>query len=187
MKCGAELPTPVEAGAGAGQQPSSGGTAFAYGAPPAPSSNPLMFGGAGAQGMVWRQDQLTSVGTRFIAFLIDGIIVGIASGILTAIHLSLVGALVGLAYFVYFWSTTGQTIGDQALKIKVVRTDGQPLSITNGALRYVLFIIGSIGQTVPVLGGIGGLLVLIGLLWAFWDPYKQGWHDKLANTVVISA
>lgn len=27
----------------------------------------------------------------------------------------------------------------------------------------------------------------LGLLWVGWDPRKQGWHDKLAGTVVIKA
>ncbi|HEX5513774.1 MAG TPA: RDD family protein [Gammaproteobacteria bacterium] len=25
----------------------------------------------------------------------------------------------------------------------------------------------------------------LGLLWVAWDPKKQGWHDKLAGTVVV--
>lgn len=27
----------------------------------------------------------------------------------------------------------------------------------------------------------------IGFLWIAWDPRKQGWHDKLAGTVVVRA
>ena len=27
----------------------------------------------------------------------------------------------------------------------------------------------------------------LGLLWVAWDPKKQGWHDKLAGTVVVRA
>jgi len=25
----------------------------------------------------------------------------------------------------------------------------------------------------------------IGLIWAAFDPKKQGWHDKIANSVVV--
>ena len=25
----------------------------------------------------------------------------------------------------------------------------------------------------------------LGLIWVAFDPRKQGWHDKMANTVVI--
>jgi uncharacterized RDD family membrane protein YckC len=27
----------------------------------------------------------------------------------------------------------------------------------------------------------------LGLLWVGWDPRKQGWHDKIARTVVVRA
>lgn len=32
---------------------------------------------------------------------------------------------------------------------------------------------------------IGGAILLLGFLWALWDPNRQGWHDKLANTYVV--
>ena len=32
---------------------------------------------------------------------------------------------------------------------------------------------------------LGETLFYLGLVWAFFDPFKQGWHDKLAKTVVI--
>jgi len=41
-----------------------------------------------------------------------------------------------------------------------------------GLLRYVGFIIAAIP-------------LLIGLIWAAFDSRKQGWHDKIAGTVVI--
>jgi len=25
----------------------------------------------------------------------------------------------------------------------------------------------------------------VGFLWIIWDPKKQGWHDKVAGTVVV--
>ena len=31
------------------------------------------------------------------------------------------------------------------------------------------------------------LPLLLGLIWVALDPRKQGWHDKLAGTVVVSA
>jgi uncharacterized RDD family membrane protein YckC len=29
------------------------------------------------------------------------------------------------------------------------------------------------------------ILLGLGFLWIIWDPKKQGWHDKLAGTVVV--
>ena len=31
------------------------------------------------------------------------------------------------------------------------------------------------------------LPLLLGLVWVAFDPRKQGWHDKLAGTVVVRA
>lgn len=91
---------------------------------------------------------------------------------LRVLHLDALNLLVNLAYFVYFWSTTGQTLGQKALGVKVVRTDGQSLSVGTAMVRWI-------GMYVSFLA------LCIGVLWVIWDPNKQGWHDKLANTVVV--
>ena len=33
--------------------------------------------------------------------------------------------------------------------------------------------------------GLMGFVFFLGLFWVAWDKKKQGWHDKLAKTVVI--
>jgi uncharacterized RDD family membrane protein YckC len=119
---------------------------------------------------------------RFVAIFIDGIIVGIVNSALAAI-LSLntngrsgLQVLLGLVYYVYFWSSNspwpGQTIGSKLLNIRVVRTNGSDLTISQALIRYVGFV-------------ISVLCLLIGLIWAAFDPNKQGWHDKIADTYVI--
>jgi uncharacterized RDD family membrane protein YckC len=40
------------------------------------------------------------------------------------------------------------------------------------ALRYVGYVIST-------------LVCYIGLIWAAFDSRKQGWHDKIASTVVV--
>ena len=32
---------------------------------------------------------------------------------------------------------------------------------------------------------VSGLVFGLGYLWMLWDPRKQTWHDKAANTVVV--
>jgi len=119
---------------------------------------------------------------RFVAIFIDGIIVGIVNSALAAI-LSLntngrsgLQLILGLLYYVYFWSSNspwpGQTIGSKLLNIRVIRTDGSDLTISQALIRYVGFVISVI-------------CLLIGLIWAAFDPNKQGWHDKIADTYVI--
>jgi len=114
---------------------------------------------------------------RFVAIFIDGIIVGIV----TILNLNTNGRsglqlLLGLVYYVYFWSNSGpwpgQTIGSKLLNIRVIRTDGSDLSISQALIRYVGFVISAI-------------CLLIGLIWAAFDANKQGWHDKIAGTYVV--
>lgn len=120
---------------------------------------------------------------RTFAYIIDAIGIGIVSGIIA----SILGAggptgttsnglsfLFGLAYFVYFWSAQGggQTLGMRVLNLKVIRTDGSALTMTQGLIRYLgLF--------------VSFLCLLIGVIWVAFDADKQGWHDKIAGTYVI--
>jgi len=86
----------------------------------------------------------------------------------------LLGDLLGLAYFLYFWSAhgSGQTPGMRALRLRVIRTDGTYMSVGRAFLR-------NIGL------GISTIALGIGLLWVAFDKNKQGWHDKIADTFVI--
>lgn len=60
------------------------------------------------------------------------------------------------------------------MKLKVVRTNGSNLSFGRAFLREV------IGKFVS------GLVLYLGYLWAFWDKNRQAWHDKIADTYVVT-
>lgn len=175
MKCGAELATPAAAG---GETPANQTSQRTYAGnyTPSPASNMgwQSTASSGSSGTAYTQSQLVGFGPRFLGFLVDWIVLVVVGAILNFIHLTWIVELVNIGYFVYFWSTTGQTIGDTVMKIKVVRTDGQPLSWSTGIIRYV-------GVVISV------VCLFIGLLWVLWDPNKQGWHDKIANTYVVTA
>ncbi len=121
---------------------------------------------------------------RFVAIFIDGIIVGVVNSAVAAIFglntngRSGLQILFGLVYYVYFWSNSspwpGQTIGSKLLNIRVIRTDGSDLSISQALIRYVGFVVSAV-------------CLLIGLIWAAFDPNKQGWHDKIAGTYVVKS
>lgn len=32
---------------------------------------------------------------------------------------------------------------------------------------------------------ISFIVVLLGVIWVGFDPKKQGWHDKIAGTIVV--
>jgi uncharacterized RDD family membrane protein YckC len=121
---------------------------------------------------------------RTFAYLIDAIGIGIVSGIIGSIISSDatgttangISFLLGLAYFCYFWSSNGggQTLGMRVLDLKVVRTDGSALTLTQALIRYVgLF--------------VAFICFAIGVIWVAFDPEKQGWHDKIAGTYVVRA
>ncbi|CAC9552811.1 hypothetical protein [uncultured Gammaproteobacteria bacterium] len=74
---------------------------------------------------------------------------------------------------ILFWLYKSATPGKMALKIKIVNeTDGAKLSVGQSIGRYFAYI--------PAI-----LLLGIGIFWVAFDKRKQGWHDKLAKTVVI--
>jgi uncharacterized RDD family membrane protein YckC len=113
---------------------------------------------------------------RFGALLIDGILISI---ITVPLQVGLHGAgyglalLVGIAYYTYCeGSDRGQTIGKSACGIRVRSIDGGPIGYTRGFLRYI----GRILSTIPI---------FLGYFWMIWDPQKQTWHDKIANSVVV--
>ena len=72
-----------------------------------------------------------------------------------------------------FWLYRQATPGKMVISARIVdaRTGG-PLTFTQGAVRYLGYIV----ACVPL-----GL----GILWVAFDARKQGWHDKLAKTVVV--
>jgi uncharacterized RDD family membrane protein YckC len=74
-----------------------------------------------------------------------------------------------LAFWIYRQATPGKMV--VGAKIISAKTGGKPSA---GQLvgRYFAYIL----STLPL---------LLGFLWAAWDPKKQTWHDKLAGTYVV--
>lgn len=118
---------------------------------------------------------------RFAAAFLDSVIVVAVSWILMlvllAVNLGAIGFLIqlllGIGYYVWFQSRTGQTLGKKVMKIKVVNASGATPSIGTFALRELL------GKLVSV------LILYIGFLMVAWDSKKQGLHDKIASTYVV--
>src|SRR5688572_29318791 len=84
--------------------------------------------------------------TRTLAYMVDGILLAVVNSILTGILFEGdfvrgqgLGVILGLAYYVYFWSSAGggQTLGMKTLSIRVVKTDGTALSVTGAIIRFV--------------------------------------------------
>ena len=114
---------------------------------------------------------------RFIAYQVDLIILSLMRGFIFRSKLlgsieSWAVTLINIGYFVWPYSTSGQTIGKQILGIRVVAIDGSFLNWRKGFLRFL----GYIPSTIAF---------LMGFLWSIGDANKQAWHDKIAGTCVI--
>lgn len=165
-----------------------------------PYSTPPPYMQPGAPGYQWQgaapTTQYASIGLRFVAILVDGLIVGIPLLIIEAI-LGFAGSPVAallnaIAYFLYegllLASQNGQTIGKKLVSVRVVSADGTPLTMnktfTRAGVKAALSVIGSIK---PPFTSFLGIASLLDYLWPFWDANKQTLHDKAAGTYVIKA
>jgi uncharacterized RDD family membrane protein YckC len=74
----------------------------------------------------------------------------------------------------------GQTLGKQALGIRVVRERLAPMDVPVGLLREALG-----KQILAVL--TAGIYLLVDLLWPLGDAERQAVHDKIAQTWVVRA
>jgi uncharacterized RDD family membrane protein YckC len=119
-----------------------------------------------------------SFGLRFVAWLIDLVILVVIDTVIRVILGSTVGGLLGFvinfAYFGYFeGGPAGQTVGKRAVGIRVIRyQDGGALGWGTALLRNLCRI-------------ISGIPCALGYFWMLWDKEKMTWHDKLSNTVVV--
>jgi uncharacterized RDD family membrane protein YckC len=75
--------------------------------------------------------------------------------------------------FVVLAGREGQSAGMRILGIRIARVDGRPFTTKDAAMRHL------VGYPLSVAA------FFLGFLWMLWDPRQQGWHDKLARTIVV--
>lgn len=124
-----------------------------------------------------RTYELADIGNRFIALIVDIIVVGAIGGIfgisVDFVGGSALGILLWAGYQWYFLTRhNGQTLGKMLMNIRVIKMDGSPIADADALLRYFGYLVGS-------------FVVMLGFIWALFDPDNQGWHDKLAKTYVV--
>jgi uncharacterized RDD family membrane protein YckC len=78
-----------------------------------------------------------------------------------------------LINFVILAGSNGQTVGMRILGIRIIRIDGMPFTMGRAIIRHLA------GYPLSM------AFFFLGFLWILWDPRQQGWHDKLARTVVV--
>ena len=125
-----------------------------------------------------------------IPLILLGVVIGVTVGVGSALSgntsardistagtglnaiVDLVSFVLGAGYFIYFWGI-GATPGQRLFKLRVVdASTGAPIGFGRAAMRYIGYIISI-------------LVCYVGLIWAAFDSRKQGWHDKIAGTVVL--
>ena len=128
---------------------------------------------------------------RFVAFILDAIVLAvltsafaplIGGGSMVTVEngvymfdysANAIGLLINLVYFVGFWTWRGQSPGMIPFNMRIVlAADGGKVDVVRALLRYVGLII-SIA------------ILFLGVIWVAFDRRKQGWHDKIAGTVVV--
>ena len=129
--------------------------------------------------------------TRLVAFVIDIALIGVtitivgsaASLVTDFLRLSgrmltfvqvlslIASASILVGYFILLWMLAGMTIGKRIMGLIIVREDGSKLTLSNAIRRYIGYYISAI--------------LLLGYFWVILDARRQGWHDKLAGTLVL--
>jgi uncharacterized RDD family membrane protein YckC len=84
----------------------------------------------------------------------------------------------GLLNKVYLVSKRGYSVGQGLMKLKVVDSHGNSISMGTAVLRLLCTV--GLGF-VPVVGGF------LDLLWPLWDKQRQTLHDKAVGTFVVKA
>ncbi|MFD9125323.1 RDD family protein [Kitasatospora sp. NPDC059571] len=93
-----------------------------------------------------------------------------------AVFLLLGGVLYlgALLLFTYLQGVKGQSLGQRAVNIRLVReADGQPIGWGMAFVRQICHFVDGI--------------CCVGYLWPLWDAKKQTFADKIMNTVVVKS
>lgn len=75
-------------------------------------------------------------------------------------------------YFLFLTFKNGQTPGRMLLAIRVTKSNGKPVGPVDVIVRFISSL-------------LSAFVFFLGFLWVAWDGKKQGWHDKIASTIVV--
>jgi uncharacterized RDD family membrane protein YckC len=190
--------------------PPSEGQQSAPGTPP-PAPAPPSEPGYGYGGPASSVGQPADLLMRFLARLIDFILLGIVNGIIITIIVAGVFGLSGgngfgfgtgagfaaraisavitavlyLGYFTLMEHHSGRTIGKMLLKLQTQGPDGSTPTTEQALKRNFWVALGILG-VIPVVGAVIGsiaelVIVILIAVTIHSSPIREGWHDKLAG------
>lgn len=136
------------------------------------------------------QAQFPSLLRRLAALFYDGVllfgILLLAAGLAIVPYMSLVEGdfpnhawwfrtwliLVIVAFFAYFWTHGGQTLGMRAWRLRLVRADGGEPLLRDALMRLIFALV--------ALAPAG-----LGLWWMLIDSEGLAWHDRWSRTRLV--
>ncbi|MBN2816689.1 MAG: RDD family protein [Campylobacterales bacterium] len=134
---------------------------------------------------------LASISKRSIAFFIDEMLLSFI--LIIALWDSFINAqtlealisvtnsfvieyiIMKIVYQTFFLTQYGATLGKIAMKIRVIEIRTLKNPTLASSLNRAIFRV------------ISEMLFYLGFIWAFFEPSRQGWHDKTAKTLVVNA
>jgi uncharacterized RDD family membrane protein YckC len=140
--------------------------------------------------------ELAERGTRLAASILDAFVFGVmaylpfviglpivAAGANSNAAIAIAAALCSVGFIVWAWITltcmkqNGQSIAKKWLHIKVVRSDGSPVTLAR--LIWLRNVVNWILSVIPLYGAVDALFI--------FGEARRCLHDKLADTVVVKA
>lgn len=118
-----------------------------------------------------------------LGFVVSGAAGSFANGSAPNGMLAVIGLVTLGGFIVWCWLTikyvksNGQSIAKKLLGIKVVRTDGTPVSL--GRVWWLRNVVNGLISIVPLYGIVDTLFI--------FSESRQCLHDKLADTIVVKA
>ncbi|MDD2990425.1 MAG: RDD family protein [Zoogloea sp.] len=118
-------------------------------------------------------ESLLLLGVLALTFMVPLLVLGIGTdytprgGVLWIYIFAVLGM-----YFLWYWRRGGQTLAMQTWKLRIVNSDGKPVSLRQGWIRYALA-----WPSVLFFGA--------GVIWALIDKDRQFLHDRLAGTRIV--
>ena len=136
------------------------------------------------------EPELGSRGLRLIAYLLDSLLVSFFVGAIWIVLVfvvaflpgdppdrmpiaALIGFLIGILYFPFWWARDGQTLAMMPLGLRVVDAKtGETISMGRAFLRLI-------GLVISV------AIFYLGVIWILFEGRRRGWHDLIAGTIVV--
>ncbi|MFV1983459.1 MAG: RDD family protein [Thiohalomonadales bacterium] len=111
--------------------------------------------------------------------------------------------IVSFAFFAWFWTHGGQTLGMRSWKIRLQRFDGNSITLWQSLLRFItglpawiFILLGIVKIVLPEVPDIGppmswlftlpkGVILVIGLVWLVIDNQFFLWRDKFTESNIV--